>query len=153
MRIRTQEAVMPIDIRIIHTTDFLKVTGKGDFDLEESKRLLMEIASAADPLVQHELILDTRRMHSQMSIGDLYNLAAQLGSFRKTFSRKTAVLCPIDRTKQAEAFALFAGNRGFGVRAFTSFEEAIEWLLAKDDAAGAEAPSSPPVDEGLRASP
>jgi len=30
---------MPIDIRIIRAPEFLKVTGKGDSNLEESKRL------------------------------------------------------------------------------------------------------------------
>lgn len=126
---------MPVDIRIISAPEFLKVTARGDIDLEESRRLLMEVASAADPLARHEMILDTRQMHSTMSIGDLYALAAELGSFRKTFSRRTAVLCQLDRTKQAEAFALFASNRGFGVKAFTSFEEAIGWLMSKDDGA------------------
>jgi hypothetical protein len=90
----------------------------------------MEIASASAPLVDYEIILDTRKAQTEMSITDLWHLAAELSNFRKAFSRKNAVLCPLERFKYAEFFVLVAQNRGFPVRAFTSFEDAIEWLIA-----------------------
>jgi hypothetical protein len=122
---------MSIDIRIIHAHDFIKATPEGQLDLEKSEKLLMEIASAAAPLIEYEIILDTRKAQVEMSITDLWYLAAALSNLRKTFLRKkTAVLCPLERFGHAEFFALSAQNRGFQVMPFTSFEDAIEWLTA-----------------------
>jgi len=125
---------MPATIRIIHAQDFIKGIPEGQLDLEESKKLLMEIALASDPLVDYHVILDTRKAQSEMSATDLWHLAAELHhNFRKAFSRtqKMAVLCPLERFNHAEFFALCAQNRGFQVSAFTSFEDAMEWLTAK----------------------
>ncbi len=121
---------MPTNIRIIHARNFIKATPEGHLDLEESKKLLMEIASASAPLVDYEIILDTRKAQTEMSVTDLYYLCTELSNLRKAFSRKTAVLCPLERFKYAEFFALVAQNRGFPVMAFTSFEDAIEWLIS-----------------------
>ena len=63
-------------------------------------------------------------------MSDLWYLAAQLSKVDETFSRKTAVLCPRERFDKAAFFALCAQNRGFPVRAFTSFEDAIAWPVA-----------------------
>ena len=122
---------MPTDIRIIHANDFIVATPQGQLDRENSKKLLMEIASASAPLRDYEILLDTRKAQSAMSVADLWYLAAELGKFRKAFSRKTAVLCPRERFDQAGFFALCAQNRGFLVMPFTAFEDAIEWLIAK----------------------
>jgi hypothetical protein len=119
---------MPTNIRIIHANDFIKATPEGELDLQESKRLLIEIAVATDPSVDHEVILDTRKAQSGMSIADLWYLAADISNLRKAFSRKTAVLCPLAQFDHAGFFALCARNKGLQVRAFTSFEDTIEWL-------------------------
>ena len=124
---------MPANIRIIHAHDFIKATPEGRLDLEESMKLLTEIASAAAPLVDYHIILDTRKAQSEMSVSDLWHLAAELSkNFHKAVSRipKTAVLCPRERFDHAEFFALCAQNRGYQVSAFTSFEDALEWLIA-----------------------
>ena len=118
---------MPTDIRIIHAHDFIKATPEGHLDLEESKRLLVELTSAS--LNDHDIILDTRKAQSEMSILDLWDLAAELDNHRKDSSRKTAIVCPIERFDHAGFFARHAQNRGFRVREFTSFEDAINWLL------------------------
>jgi hypothetical protein len=121
---------MSTNIRIVQAHDFIKATPEGKLDLETSKELLMEIASASAPLVDYDIILDTRKAQTRMSVTDLWYLAAELSNLRKVFSRKTAVLCPIERFDDAGFFALCAQNVGLQVRAFTSFEDAIEWLIA-----------------------
>jgi len=79
-------------------------------------------------LVDHEVILDTRKTQSSMSVADLWYLAVELGNRRKAFSRKTAILCPLAQFDHPGFFALCARNRALQVRAFASFEDAIEWL-------------------------
>lgn len=122
---------MSTNIRIVHAHDFIRAAPEGDLDLEESQRLLMEIASVTAGLVNYEIIIDTRKAQIEMSATDLWYLAAELSSLRKAFFRKkTVVLCPVERFDKAGFFALCAKNRGFRVKAFTSFEDAIEWLIA-----------------------
>ena len=121
---------MPSNIRIIHAHEFIKATPEGYLDLEESKKVLMEIASASALLGDCGVILDTRKAHAKMSAINLWYLAAELSNLRKTFCRKTAVLCPLERFEYASFFALCAKNRGLQVQAFTSIEDAIEWLIA-----------------------
>ncbi len=123
---------MPTNIEIFHAHDFIKATPHGTFDLEMSKQMLREIASAAKPWLHFEIILDTRVMQSDMSRFDLWHLAEELGKLRAGFFHKMAVLCPIERFDHAGFFALCAENRGFQVRAFTSYEDTMEWLMAKE---------------------
>jgi hypothetical protein len=121
---------MATTIRIIHAHDFIKVTPDGQLDFENSKKLLIDIASATTSLDDYEIILDTRKAQTGLSITDLWSLAFELGNLRKTFSGKVAILCPLERFDYAGFFALCAQNRGFQVSAFTSYEDAIEWLNA-----------------------
>ena len=123
---------MPTNIRIIHAHDFIKATPEGTLDRENSKKLLVEIAADSSKSGDHEILLDTRQAQSELSATDLWYLAAELISFRKALSRKTAVLCPRGRFDHAAFFALCAQNKGFRVQAFTSFEKAMEWLMAKE---------------------
>jgi hypothetical protein len=125
-----KETTMPTNIRIIHAHEFILATPEGELDREKTRKLLMEIASAAASLADYEIILDFRKAECTMSATDLWYLVADLGNLRQAFSRKTAVLCPLGRCDHAEFFALCAQNRGFHVRAFSAFEEAIEWLVA-----------------------
>jgi hypothetical protein len=120
---------MSTDIRLIHARDFVKATSDGELDFETSKKELIKIASATAHLVDYEILLDTRKSNVQMSVTDLWYLAAELSNLRKAFSRKTAVLCPVEHFDDAAFFALCSKNRGFRVKAFTSFEDAINWLI------------------------
>jgi len=47
---------MPTNIRIIHAGDFVRANPEGQIDLEKSEKLLMEVASASAPMVDHEII-------------------------------------------------------------------------------------------------
>jgi len=121
---------MVSNIRIIRAQDFIKATPEGPLDLKRSKELLVEIASASAPEDGCKIVLDTRKAQPGMRTTDLWYLAAELSIVRKAFSRRTAVLCPLEGFDNAEFFALCAQNRGFQIKAFTSFEDAIEWLVA-----------------------
>ena len=119
---------MPTNIRIIHAREFVRATATGELDLEATKKVLIDIAAAAPHPGDYEILVDLRKAHSRLSHTDEWYLAAELSKHRRTFSRKTAVLCPVERLDNAEFFALCAANAGFRVKAFTSFEDAIDWL-------------------------
>ena len=120
---------MPSDIRVIHAHEFLRATADGRLDLEESKRALVEIASASPPSEHYDVLVDTRSAHSEMTVTDLLELASQLHKVRKSFTRKTAIVVPRDRLDHAEFFATCAEDRGFEVSAFTSLGDAMTWLI------------------------
>jgi len=120
---------MSTNIRIVHAHEFIKATPEGHLDLDKTKELLKEIVAASGPSSDYEVFLDVRKTQPELSIADLWYLAAELSNFRKAFSRKTAVLCSGERSDYAEFLALCAQNRGMNVNAFTSFEAAIEWLI------------------------
>ena len=121
---------MPAQVKIIRASDFLIATPQGQIDYEASKRLLLTLGSASAGLVAHEVLLDLRSAQSGLSATDLWHLAAELSRSHTPFVCKIAILCRMTGSSQASFFALCAQNRGLPVRAFTSFEDAVEWLIA-----------------------
>jgi len=122
---------MLADIKTIQMHAFIKATPAGQLDRENMKKLFVDIASATATSSDCGILIDTRKAQSRLSSSDLWYLAAQLSKLGKTFSRKTALLCPRERFDRVGFFALCAQNRGFLVNVFTSFEDAIEWLMAE----------------------
>jgi len=123
---------MSANIKIIPAHEFIKAAPEGQLDLEKCKIALAEIASVSAPTFDYEIILDTRKALIELSITDLWYLAAELSRLGKPFSRRTAVVCPLEGFDNAGFLALCAQNRGVQVKAFTSFDDAIEWLFEKD---------------------
>ena len=122
---------MPTNIRIIHAHDFIRATPDGELDREASLKMLTEIASAGEKLPDHCVLVDTRKAHSVMTQADLFFLCQELTKLPQAFKQKTAFLCPPERLDKAKFLALCAQNRGLRLAAFTSFEDAIEWLIAE----------------------
>jgi hypothetical protein len=121
---------MPTRITIIQAHDFIRATFDGTLDFEESKKAVMDIASASASLPDHELLVDTRNAEVELSVTDLWYLAVEFSNVQKAFSGRTALLCPSGDFDRAAFLALCSQNRGLQVMAFASFEEAIDWLTA-----------------------
>jgi hypothetical protein len=121
---------MPANVRVIHSSDFIRARPNGEADIETAEKLLRDIAQAGTDLDSFEILVDTRHVKGQLSVADLWSLAEKLVRFRRTFSHRTAVLCPLERFDHVRFFTLCAENHGFNIRAFTSYEDAMEWLLS-----------------------
>jgi DNA-binding response OmpR family regulator len=116
-------------LQIIKAGDFIKSTPTGDLDMNASKQGLVQIAATGADLQDYTVLIDLRDIKSRLSTAQIYQLATQLGTYGNTFRRKTAVLARDDEDfDQAMFFENAAQNRGFRVRAFTVFEDAIVWL-------------------------
>lgn len=125
---------MPTNVKVIRHSDFLRARPDGQADLEAGKAMLAEIAAAAVSLDQFEVLIDMRNVSGTLSPSDLYELASSLLRYRDTFMHKTAVLCPRERFDHVRFFGLIAASHGFmRIRAFLSYEDAMEWLLAPPD--------------------
>src|SRR5688572_21847538 len=120
---------MPTNVKIIHASDLVRARPEGQAYLEDAEQLIRDIAAAGAGLADFEVLVDTRRVTGSLSATDLWTLAEKLARFRANFARRTAVLCPLERFDHSRFFALCAENRGFNIRVFTSYEEAMEWLI------------------------
>src|SRR5262245_35252795 len=124
---------MPTNVKVIRGTDFIRARPEGKVHLDEAEESLADIARAGAGLEDFEVLVDTRRITGALTATDLWTLAEKLTKFRSTFARKTAVLCPLERFDNSRFFALCAENRGFNIMAFTSYEQAMEWLLGESE--------------------
>ena len=122
---------MPANIRVIRSKDFIRARPDGHADLEKGEQLLKDLAVAGQGMGDYDILVDTRDVSGYLSAPDLFTLASQLARYRQTFARRTAILCPLERFDHARFFSLCAENRGFNMHAFSSYEEAMEWLLGE----------------------
>ena len=126
---------MSNNVRVIHPSDFLRARADGQVDRETGKELLAKVAAAAAPLEHYQVLIDIRDAVGRLTPEDLHELAAALVDHGPAFLRKTAVLCPRERFDNARFFSMLAASHGFRrVRAFLTYEDAMEWLMAGDDA-------------------
>jgi hypothetical protein len=122
---------MPTEIRVIRASEFLRATAEGAYDLEDSRQVLLGLASAVPSPEDIDVLIDFREVSTELTLPNLYQLAREYTELRIAANRRTAVLVPPDRFDDAEFFAISAGGMGRRVSAFTSFEEAFDWLAAE----------------------
>ena len=116
-------------LQIVKAGDFIRSTPTGELDMEASTQGLAQIAAASTNLENYEVLIDLRDIRSRLSRSDIFELGYNLVKYGETFRRKTAVLAREDEDlKQATLFEDVAQHRGFSVRAFTVFEDAMIWL-------------------------
>ena len=122
---------MTTNVKVITARDFIRARPDGHAYLDRAEQLLAEIAQAGDGLDDFAVLIDTREVSGALSATELWTLAEKLVKFRHTFAKHTAVLCPIEKFDRTRFFALCAENYGFNIRAFTSYEDAMEWLIGE----------------------
>jgi DNA-binding response OmpR family regulator len=135
-----------LKLHIIKAGDFIETTPSGDLDMKAGKEGFAQIAAAGTDLHNYTVLIDLRDVKSQLSTAQIHELGSELAKYGDTFRRKTAVLVRPDRDiAQAIFFEDVAQNRGFSVKTFTVFEEAILWLstvtrITEDQSDGNPAP-------------
>lgn len=118
-----------LKLQIIKAGDFIESSPTGDLDLKGSKEGLAQIAALGSDLQEYTVLIDLREIKSQLTTSQIHELGTDLSQYGDTFRRKTAMLVRPDKDiVQAKFFEDVAQNRGFSVRIFTVFEEAIRWL-------------------------
>ncbi|HEX7218503.1 MAG TPA: hypothetical protein VF280_04740 [Burkholderiales bacterium] len=120
---------MPANVKVILAQDFVRGTPEGQIYLEEAEKLLRDIAAAGAGLEGFDVLIDTRRVSAGLSATELWYLADKVARLPRSEGRRIAILCPTERFDHSRFFALCAENRGLNVAAFTSYEDAMEWLL------------------------
>jgi hypothetical protein len=125
---------MDLDIRIIQHKEFFKTTSCGEIDMEKSKQILLRLAALNKPPSNRDVLLDFRSTTTSLTITNITELVQLMINHRDSFRNKLAILTqPGPRYALAAFMGLYAGNRGFRVAAFETFEVAILWLATITD--------------------
>ena len=111
-------------------SDLVRASPEGPRDtFEDVEELLKAIAAVGAGLEDFQVLVDTRDVTVGPKVSELWLVARTLSRYRGKLGRKTAILCPRERFDHARFYAKCAENEGFNVRAFMSYEDAMEWLL------------------------
>ena len=130
---------MPYNLQVIRVSDFIRLNTKGEYDQEQTRRALSDIAAACVRSGIDSALIDIRDARSDMRMDDLYQLALAFKTmgFRKThrlailyrsFSGERVDFFAMRPGERAEFFAMCASEGGWNVRAFEDYEHAMEWL-------------------------
>lgn len=124
---------MRVNYRIIQAKDFIKAKPTGEIYLDESKKLLGQLAEMEELIGDHEILMDLRDAYGDMNHADLHELVLELGRHREVFRSKIAVIARDDEQFNKAVFLEMCANIDrFTVMAFTDFEQAINWLQSDE---------------------
>jgi hypothetical protein len=140
---------MPYRLSIIRSSDFIRLDASGTVDFEATRQALRDLASQSVRSGLDGALLDIRDAYGNLTVGEIYKLAAGFAELGFNRACKLAILHRFNARERADFFALCAANRGWNVKAFDSFEEAYQWLgtsetLLVDSDAGPTGDGGPP---------
>lgn len=123
---------MPVEFQIIRAAEFIRVGPKDQFDLEASRAVLAKLAGACRQHGIDRALLDLRKLtpgpQPVFSSADLQSLVNTFREMGFTERQRLAVLYQSDPHHRVRHFAFIGTLRGWKVRAFDNFEQAIGWL-------------------------
>ena len=121
-----------MELQIIRAQEFIRLGARGQFDLKASKSVLAALAGACCKRGINQALLDVRALHPGIkpvfSPDDLVSLVSTFREIGFTSQQRLAVLYSFDPHQRASMFASIARLRGWRVKAFDNFEEAVVWL-------------------------
>ena len=124
---------MAYNLRVVKTSDFIRYDGRGQTDRVRSRRILERIAKACVDSEMNCALLDVRDLHSHLELKDLYSLINAFKDMGFRREHRLAILHSYRGTHKADFFAMCASARGWNVRAFDSFEDAMEWFATEQE--------------------
>jgi hypothetical protein len=124
---------LALKLHIIHAKDFLRMTPNGDLDFEKTREMLIDAVLSEEMSYELDVLVDFRLMTGELSTTDIWYLAEELSKHQNAFREKIAVLVNPDKFDKAKFFELCSLNRGIEVGAFSTYEEAIDWIFPSGD--------------------
>lgn len=121
---------MPVELQIIRAAEFVRLGGHGKFDLAASCGILANLAQACKRRGIHRALLDARNATVELNPTELESLVNVFREIGFTRNQRLAILHSEDAHHRARLFAFISRTRGWSVRAFGDFEEALRWLFS-----------------------
>jgi len=119
---------MSVQLEIIRAAEFIRFGGKGEFDLVASCAALHGLAEACKRRGINRALLDGRNARAELSPNELAALVNAFCDIGFTRDLRLAILHSAERYQRARLFAFISRIRGWNVRAFGDFEQAMYWL-------------------------
>jgi hypothetical protein len=119
---------MPVELQIIRAAEFVRIGGQGKFDLAASCAILANLAQACKRRGIHRALLDARNATAELNPTELASLVNVFREIGFTRNQRLAILHSGDPYHRARLFAFISRMKGWSVRAFGDFEEALRWL-------------------------
>ena len=123
---------MPLELQVIRASEFVRLGAAGHLNFEASKQALRMLAHACWKRGVDRALLDLRAMPiPPKPLFTPWELASLVETFREAgFTRRhrLAVLYRADLHGGARMFAFISRMRGWQVRSFAEFSEALFWL-------------------------
>ncbi len=130
---------MPLELQIIRASEFIRLGAHGHFDLAASKTALAVIARACRKRGIERALIDIRALQPGpkpvFSRADLIALVNTFHEVGFTRQQRLAVLYQSDPHHRTRLFAFLSTLRGWTVRAFDDFEQAVSWLSSGPETA------------------
>jgi len=124
---------MPFDVQVIRAQEFIRIGPHGNLDLSASRQILQTLANACRKRGLESALLDLRDVRTDFGPEELATIVRMFREVGFSHGQKLALLHAGDPNRRARILAFLGSLRGWAVRAFGDFEEALEWLaLAKD---------------------
>ena len=120
---------MESDYRILRGRDIIKACPAGVTNLEQSKKVVYDLAAIAEVSKGHPILVDVRQTFTSMTPEQLRELIDEIASHPEFILNKIAVLARKDEQfNKATLAEILLNLEGFEIAAFTDFEKAVEWL-------------------------
>ena len=123
---------MPLELQIIRAAEFIRLGAQGHFDLAASKVALAHLAGACRKRGIDRALMDLRQLQpGPKPVFSPSDLKVLVNTFREigfTKQQRLALLYRTDPHRRARLFAFLSTQRGWHVRAFAEFEQALNWL-------------------------
>ena len=138
-KIRSAAEGAPVELHVIRFREFVRLDAHGHLDVAASHALLSRLAQVCRKRGLDRALLDGRDIQAELTPDEIASLVRDLAEMGFTRNQRLALLHRGDPHRRAALFALIAKLRGWKIRAFGNFEEAVDWLSI-----GPEARSRPP---------
>src|SRR5579872_6045479 len=133
---------MPLNLQIIRTSDFIRHNSQGEYDQEETRAVLCKVAKACIESGIDCALIDVRDARSDMKLDDVYELVLSFKEMGFQKKHRLAILYRSSGSEHVEFFAMRPGERaeffarcaaekGWNVRAFDDYGQAMEWFGAE----------------------
>lgn len=142
-----------LELHVIKSREFVRVGAHGQIDWDQSRAGLAKLARLCVERKVDHAMLDVRDVYSDLNYEQLAALAWTFKDAGFKDHQRLAVLYHEDPEAQARLFVACAAERGWNVRAFDDFEEAVEWLAMTGDEGGPGAESKADGTERWREPP
>lgn len=126
MKIRSEG--VPMELHVIRFREFVRLNARGQLDMAESHAVLSQLAQMCRKRGIDRALLDGRDIQADLTPDELAALVRDLAEMGFTRNQRLALLHKGDPHRRAALFTLIAKLRGWRIRAFGSFEEAVDWL-------------------------